>query len=89
MNTPTIVVKATRVTTFYVKEGEDSRLIVSVFRPDGKTITALQGAERDKTPFHMDIDDETGEYTTGITWKATMLTVADDRKALNLMLTKA
>jgi hypothetical protein len=87
MNTPTIVLKATRVTTMYVKTGDESRLVVSAFRPDVKSITALQNIG--KEPFHMDVDDETGEFTTGVRWVAEQLIVADDRKALNLLIVKA
>lgn len=87
MSTPTIVLKATRVTTMYVKLGDESKLVVSAFRPDGKSVTALQGVG--KAPFHMDIDDETGEFTTGAKWICEQVVVADDRKALNLLIVKA
>jgi hypothetical protein len=87
MSTPTIVLKATRVTTMYVKETDETKLVVSAFRPDGKSITALQSIGTN--PFHMDIEDETGEFTTGAKWLCREVIVADDRKALNLLIVKA
>ena len=89
MSKSTIVLKATRVTTMFVKDGDSRRLAISAFRPESSSIVALKHVERLNTPFILDINDETGEFTAGVTWKIETLLVADDTKALTALLLKA
>lgn len=88
MSKTTIVLKADRVATTYVKDRDAARLVVCAFRPSGASVTRVQTAEREDEHFVLDIDDETGEYTSGVTWSIQMLTVADDRKAFTMILLK-
>jgi hypothetical protein len=85
MNETTVILKAARVTTMWISD--EKRLVVAAFRPDATSIRVLRAIGG--RAFRMDVNDETGEFTTGILWKMQELVVADDSKALNLLLAKA
>lgn len=94
MSTPIIVLKAARVVTLYINEkqvGDQNtppRLFVAIFKPDRATIQDLLVANQKDKPVHVEISDETGEYTTGARWLVTCFTRADDSEALSCILVK-
>ena len=87
MNERTIILKATRVTTMWISD--EKRLVVAAFIPGANSINEFRTAETLSQRFRVDINDETGEFTTGMLWRIETLQVSDDRRALNLLLVKA
>lgn len=95
MSIPFILVKAQRVSTMLVRDDTTKavRFFASAFLPTPTTIKDLRAAtlpkaKKDDHVVHIDISDETGEYTTGASWIVTSLDIAGDNRALNFILTK-
>ena len=80
MNTKTLTLKATRVTSTALGRAA----VLSAFRPSAATIKAFSDAEG--AFVQIELDDETGLWSNGRTYEVTEVTISDDGKAMVVVL---
>jgi hypothetical protein len=76
MNTPTLTIKAKRITSTILGEN----IVISAFMPSRSTIAALRTAAG--TLVQIDLDDETGLWSNGRTFEVEEVTVSEDDRAV-------
>ncbi len=80
MSTPTLTLKATRVTSTILGE----HAVLSAFRPTKATLKAFVATEGSLV--QVDLDDETGLWSNGRSYEVVEVTVSEDEKAMVVVL---